>query len=439
MEKPQHTQAQLRESNLALVLSQLRIRSPLSRAQLAKQTHLNKSTISNLTGELLALGLLHEVGLDTSGGGRPARLLAINPHAGHVVACELGVDFLLTIVTDFGGSILWRTRLATEPTHAQDVILAQLLATVREAIAFSRQSQQRLLGIGVTLPGMVDVENGVLLFSPNLQWHDVPLRQMLEEQVNLPVYVENDANAAALGEHFFGGASQVRDFIFILADVGLGGGLFLNGDLYRGTRGLAGEIGHMELGRYSDRPCRCGKRGCWEMEVNKTSIVNRVRTLLDVRRSSIIPTMMAERACPLTLALILEAATAGDGVALEALTETGRVLGLGISNLINTFNPELIVLGGVLSQVGEYLLPAIRETLAQKALLAAHEQTEVALSVFGTDAIVIGAATLVVRAVLSNPKSVEYLPHAVSLASLTFSQEGGDRSADSNAVLLTRY
>jgi predicted NBD/HSP70 family sugar kinase len=175
------------------------------------------------------------------------------------------------------------------------------------------------------------------------------------------------------------------------------------------------------------------------MEVNKTSIVNRVRTLLDVRRSSIIPAMMAERACPLTLALILEAATAGDGVALEALTETGRVLGLGISNLINTFNPELIVLGGVLSQVGEYLLPAIRETLAQKALLAAHEQTEVALSVFGTDAIVIGAATLVVRAVLSNPKSVEYLPHAVSLASLTFSQEGGDRSADSNAVLLTRY
>ena len=176
-----------------------------------------------------------------------------------------------------------------------------------------------------------------------------------------------------------------------------------------------------------------------DLEAAEPAFAARVRTLLDVRRSSSIPAMMAERDCPLTLALILEAAAAGDGVALEALTETGRVLGLGISNLINTFNPELIVLGGVLSQVGEYMLPAIRETLAQKALLAAHEQTEVALSVFGTDAIVIGAATLVVKAVLSNPKSVEYMPHAVSLASLAFSQEGGDRSADSNAVLLTRY
>jgi glucokinase-like ROK family protein len=239
----------------------------------------------------------------------------------------------------------------------------------------------------------------MMIFSPNLRWREVPLKQMVEQHTKLPAFVENDANAAALGEHFFGDAQNINDFIFILADVGIGGGLFLNGDLYRGTAGLAGEIGHLNF-NLSNRPCRCGKRGCWEMEAGKGSVINRVQTLLEVGRNS-------RLALPVSFTQIVSAAKAGDPVALEALAETGRLLGLGMANLIDVFNPKLLVFGGTMSEAGEFLLPIIRQTIQAGALAETRRQARVVLSAFGTDAIVMGAATLVIKAFLSNPKSLE--------------------------------
>jgi glucokinase-like ROK family protein len=382
-------------------LQHLKAASALSRAQLAELTYLNKSTISSLIDELMALGLIHETGLVTSNGGRPGRLLELNPQAGNVVSCEFGVDFILTIVTDFRSNIVWRQRVETEPHQDQRQILTRLLQSIDQAITIARQPQRRLLGIGLSSTGMVDVERGVMIFSPNLHWRNVPLKQIVEEHTCLPTFVENDANAAALGEHFFGSAQQVNDFIFILADVGIGGGLFLNGDLYRGKGGLAGEIGHLNF-NLSNHSCRCGKRGCWEMEVNKAAVMGRAQNLLEIGRTSSLT-------FPLTLAQIVGAARDNDSVALEALAETGRLLGLGIANLINIFNPQQVVFGGTISEAGAFLLPAIQETIETTALEITRQQVTVSLSAFGTDAIVIGAATLVIQAVLANPKSVEQL------------------------------
>jgi len=400
-------QALVREINLSTVLRYLQESAPLSRARLADMTGLNKTTVSSLVEELVERGLVHKVGLDTSGGGRPATLLNPAPQAGHIIGLELGVGFISAVLTDFVGQIVWRRHQETDTSASQEEIVGYALRLVQEAKTASQSHGARLLGMGLVLPGMVDVQNGVLLFSPNLQWRDVALGQIFSAQAGVRVFVENDATASALGEHLFGVARQAQNFVFLVAGVGLGGGLFLNGDLYRGAGGIAGEIGHTSVTMMDrSRPCRCGKRGCWETSGNQYSLIERVRVSLEVGQNSLIPQLMAEQSAPLTLPIITQAADAGDAVALDALTRTGAVIGVGVSNLINTFNPEMVVFGGTMSTAGSHLLPSIQQAVKEHAL-AEMRPVEILLSAFGSDAGVMGAVALVVKAILSNPSSVD--------------------------------
>jgi glucokinase-like ROK family protein len=403
-------QALVREINLSTVLHYLHSGAPLSRAALASLTGLNKTTISSLVEELIGRGLVHEVGLDTSGGGRPATLLDLNPQAGCIVGVALGVDFISVILSDFTGHIRWRRLQETDPADSQEATIDLTVQIIAEAMAVNDDLCTRLLGVGLATPGTVDVNRGLLIFSPNLQWYDVPYRQLLQERTGLQSFIDNDANAAALAEHLFGVARHAQNFVSIFAGVGIGGGLFLNGELYRGADGFAGEIGHTNfMMEHYRRPCRCGNRGCWETSVAQDSVVERVRARLTAGRNSIISRLMAEQNSPLTLPIVIQAAEAGDPEAIEALTETGSLLGLGVANLINIFNPEMIVLGGPLSAAEPYLLPAIQEAVENATLPEIREKVQILLSAFGPDASVMGAVALVVEAILSNPGSVESL------------------------------
>jgi glucokinase-like ROK family protein len=399
----------LREINLSTVLRRLHEGAPLSRARLADRTGLNKTTVSSLVQALFARGLVRRVGLDTSGGGRPATLLDLNPDAGCIVGLALGVDFVSAVLTDFGGQVRWRLRQGADPAEGQEAIISRTLRLVDQALEANRElCEKRLLGLGLAVPGMVNVQDGVMIFSPNLQWRDVPLRQILHEHTGLPVFVDNDANAAAVSEHLFGVARQAQDFVFIFAGVGVGGGLFLKGEIYRGATGFAGEIGHTNyLSESYHSPCRCGNRGCWETFANQYSIVQRVRSRLAVGRNSLVPGLMAEQDSPLTLPIILQAADAGDAQALEALSETGSALGRGVANLVNIFNPEMVVVGGLLGAAGRHLLPAVEQAVAKTALPELQSQVQILLSAFGPDASVMGAVALVIEAILSNPASIE--------------------------------
>ncbi|MFN8454669.1 MAG: ROK family transcriptional regulator [Anaerolineae bacterium] len=399
-------QTLLREINLSTVLRYLQAGPAVSRAGLANLTGLNKTTVSSLVEELLERGLVHEIGLATSAGGRPATLLELNPQAGRIIGVELGVDFISVILTNLAGQLCWRRVQETDPAQPQEAIIDLALCLVNEAGQASQAEGMRLLGLGLSVPGMVNVESATLLFSPNLQWRNVPLGQIFAQRTGVTVLVENDANAAALAEHFFGVARQVQNFIFLSIGVGIGGGLFLNGNLYRGASGLAGEIGHTtSLMSNGNRPCRCGNRGCWETSSNQYALIERVRALLDVGQSSLVTQLMAEQNSRLTLAVIAQAAGAGDAVALEALAETGTAIGLGVANLINTFNPEMVVVGGAMSVTGDYLLPAIKEVISKRTLI--ETQPQIVLSTFGPAASVIGAAALVVNAILASPSRVE--------------------------------
>ncbi len=408
MNKSTVDQAVVREMNLSMALRLIHKQAPISRAQVAQITGLNKSTISSLVDDLIARNLVHETGVNSAGAGRPAMMLELNPQAGNIIGVELGVDFVSVAVTDFVGNIVWRKREDADPIEGQEKMIAQTLRIVKEAMSVNKKRGMRFLGLGLATPGTVDLNEGLLVFAPNLHWRNVPFRKIFSESTKLKVYVENDANAATLAEHLFGNARHCDNFICVFAGVGIGSGLFLNGKLYRGNNGYAGEIGHAPITSGSSQTiCHCGNRGCWETYVNQYSIIQRVQARLEVKRSSVIPKLMADQNAPLSMPLIKQAADLGDQEALDSFIEAGRAMGQGFAGLINIFNPEKIILGGPLSIAGEYLLPAIKETIARHALPEMDQQAEALLSSFGADASLIGAIAIVVDDILSKPMNLK--------------------------------
>ena len=408
MTKTTSDQVFVREINLSTVLRLIHTQSPISRAQIAVLTGLNKSTVSSLVDELLTQNLIHETGSNSGAAGRPATWLEINPQAGLIVGVELGVDFVSVAITDLLGNILWRRKEDADPNEGQDKMLDQTLRIVKEAMAANKKKGRCFFGLGLSTPGTVDLNEGLLIFAPNLHWHNVPFGKIFYEHTKLKIFIENDANAAAIAEHLFGNARQCQDFLFVFAGVGIGGGLFLDGKLYRGKNGYAGEIGHSPImAEPSQTVCHCGNRGCWETYANQYSIIQRVQARLEVKRSSIIPKLMADQNASLSIPLIKQAADSGDQEAIDSFIEAGHAMGQGFAGLINIFNPEKIILGGPLSIVGEYLLPAIKETVARHSLPEIDQQAEVLLSSFGPDASLIGAIAIVVDGVLSKPMNIE--------------------------------
>lgn len=409
MTKNTPDQAFLREANLSAVLRLIQAQAPISRAQLAVLTGLNKSTVSSLVDDLLERRLVHETGQNSAAGtGRPATLLEIDPLGGYIIGVELGVDFVSVGIADFRGNLVWQRREDADPLQGQEIMLEQTLRIVKEAMTTGKKKGYRFLGLGLATPGTVDLKEGVLVFAPNLHWRNVQFRKIFSEGTKLKIRIDNDANAATIGEHLFGSARFTRDFIFVFAGVGIGGGLFLNGKLYRGKNGYAGEIGHSPImADHSQTPCHCGNRGCWETYANQFSIIQRIQARLEVKRNSIIPKLMAEQNAPLSIPLIKQAADAGDMEAIASFAEAGRAMGQGFAGLINIFNPEKIILGGPLSVAGDYLLPPIREVIPHHTLPEIDQQAEVILSSFGPDASLIGAIAIVVDDVLTNPSQVE--------------------------------
>ncbi|NLX09927.1 MAG: ROK family protein [Chloroflexi bacterium] len=378
----------------------------LSRADLAEVTGLNKSTVSSLIQNLLDYQIVREVGLSSSGVGRPSMLLELNPEAGYIVSCEIGVDTILIGCANFGAEIIWRYREDTRHRHGQQAIIERVLALLDEAIATGERLCRTcggLLGIAIGVPGLVDHDTGTLLFAPNLGWQDVPLRAILQERFeNVTVFVENEANMAALGEYFFGAARGCDEVLFISAGVGLGGALIRDGNLLHGATGFAGEFGHMTMDP-DGALCNCGNQGCWETQVSQTALFRTIRHAIQSGRSSLLSASTGGDLDRLTVPLVVEAARAGDPVALYALEQVGHDLGIGIASLVNALNPELIVVGNILSLAGEFVLPAVEAELHRRALPWNANGMRIVPAQHGFEACVMGGVAIVYQAVLSQP------------------------------------
>jgi len=394
--------AYVRKLNTATVLHLLRTAAPISRAELAKQTGLNRSTVSSIVNQLLENDLARETELQREGVGRPGMSLTLNPNGGAAIGVELGVDFISVVLTDLLAQVRWRVYVDVDSELGQAAIVNQAEGIIDDVLAETAVSNLRVFGIGVGVPGLVDVQSGVIKLAPNLQWQDVPIKAMWQERFQLPVYVENEANAAALGEHYFGVAQETNDFIYLSAGVGLGGGIMLQGQLFRGSGGYAGEIGHMTI-NVDGAQCSCGRRGCWETVVGPRAVERLIRSQIREGADSLLTNMAQGNVETISFDQIVEAAQQGDGVAKTALQKVAISLGVGIANLVNVFNPEMIVLGGRLRLAAELITPTIIKTVQQNSLQHPLENVKFANSAHGAEACVMGAIALVMDNVLREP------------------------------------
>jgi glucokinase-like ROK family protein len=287
--------------------------------------------------------------------------------------------------------------LRSSPEAAIEIALGLL----REVYEMAARRGRPVFGLAVGVVGLVDISTGTLLFAPNLGWRNVPLYELLRREFDLPIYISNEANLAALGESYFGPPGSSDFLLYISSGVGIGGGIVLNGALLTGPIGFTGEVGHMTVDR-DGLPCACGSQGCWETVASQRALFRRVQAATSTS-SSVLHALTDGNPDALTVPLVVQAAQRGDPAALAALDETGRWLGVGIASLINIICPRRVVFGGMMALAHSFLLPVIREEVARHAFPHVRDAVEIALATYGADAAVMGGVALVHREVLNHP------------------------------------
>lgn len=347
----------VRDINQTVFLHLIRERQPISRAELCKATGLRAGTVSAIVNRLIKERLVYEGVQGASSGGRPPKYLYVNAESAYVLAIDIGVKDSVYAVSDFNGRLLTQRALAT---RGEPEGFLTTLADEIKALMSSQYPRARFKAVGVSVPGLIDRAEGALVVSPNLGWKDVPIRRILEQRLSLPVYAENDANAAAFAELWYGPLEEasVRALLFVLVVEGLGTGLILNGELLVGTRFGLGGFGHMSIDP-TGSVCSCGRRGCWETFASNRATVERYAKLAG-RKAAKAPTVTD----------IVALAESGDENALAAIRATAEYLGEGIANLAHGLSPETIVLGGEIAAAWSIVEPIVRERMKSKYIVS---------------------------------------------------------------------
>lgn len=366
----------IRNINKQIVLNYVREREPISRAAIAKETELQRSTVSAIVNSLVDDGFIEEVGAGTSSGGRKPTMLRLRKDE----AVAIGVDITPTVVkvatANLAGKILDQETFSTSPNLNEtfELIISSLTR-------LKAKLNGRSVEIGISVPGLVDEASGIVTYVPYFQWKDWELKRDLEQAVGLPVIIDNDANAIALAELWFGipELRGVKNFVSVLVAEGIGTGIIFEGQVYRGNQGAAGEFGHMVVGKNSSVLCSCGNNQCWEAFASNTSTIQRYSALKKQQSANIDE--------------IYSLARDENPIALQTVNETTRYLGLGIANLIVGLSPEAILISGkitlVWSLIEKTLLETIKENIRQKL-----PPTKVMASALGEYPTLMGAISL---------------------------------------------
>ncbi|RCG30695.1 ROK family transcriptional regulator [Sphaerisporangium album] len=386
------SQEEIRRQNLGALLRHVHLSGPTSRAELTSRMGLNRSTIMALTADLTAAGLVREeLPRETGRAGRPSLVVRPESSRVYVLAFDIGVDRLVAARVGLGGVILDRAESPRDRGPFSLGEVSGLLAGFTGQMLKKVGADAVCVGVGVSFSGGVRRLDGVVRFSPNMGVADVPLGAELEARLGLgiPVAVGNDANLGALAEQARGVGAGSRDLIYLHGDVGIGGGIIASGQLLGGHGGYGGEVGHMVVNA-GGRPCGCGSRGCLEAEVGERALLEAAgRFGHQVGRDAV--------------RSVVDAADRGDVVAREALLRVGDWLGLGVANLVNIFNPEIVVFGGMLREIYLGAAAQVRSRINTDVLYASREHLRLRTPVLGDDTTLVGAAELAFAQVLADP------------------------------------
>ncbi|MFE5136912.1 ROK family protein [Streptomyces fagopyri] len=379
------TQQGMRRRNLARVMHAVRAEGPLSRAAVASHIGLTRAAVSTLVDELIRSGLLEELGPERPGRvGRPGSALAVSGRGPAGIGAEVGVDHLAVCAVDLRGDVRARAvRHGTNRGRPPGPVIRELAALVRQVVAEAEREGLWPAGLAVAVPGLVARDARTVVRAPNLDWHDTDLGALLPAE--LPLTVDNEANFGGLAELWLG-EPTARDFLHVSAEIGIGAAVVVDGRLLRGTRGFAGELGHVPV-RPDGPECPCGGRGCLEQYAGEEAVLRAAGLETGGDR----------------VGVLADHAARGDEDVRRALHDAGTALGIALTGAVNLLDPETVVLGGALSGLAPWLLPSLEDELARRT---AGPACAVAVSRLGPQGPLLGAAHSVVRAVLDDPSSV---------------------------------
>jgi predicted NBD/HSP70 family sugar kinase len=370
----------IRDINRQIVLNYVREREPISRAEIARESALQRSTVSAIVDDLTNDGLIEEVGEGESTGGRPPTLLRLRTAGAIAIGVAVTPSVTTIATSDLAGRVLDQQDFPTDADPNQT--FSRVIDCARR---FSDQHNGSIESIGVSLPGLVDPSTGTAIYVPYFKWRDLPVTEIISSATKLPVTIDNDANAVALAELWFGRpeVSDARDFIMVLVAEGVGTGIVFDGQIYRGERGAAGEFGHMITGTHAPVPCSCGNHDCWEAFSSERAALARYRRLLD-----------DDDNLPIDFREVVDRALHGESEAKTALTDTALCLGIGISNLIVGFSPEAVVVGGEIARAWSLVEDALTETI-EHSVRRGLPSARILPSTLGEQPVLRGALSLV--------------------------------------------
>lgn len=386
-----------KQSNEIAILNVIRKRGPISRTKIAKVFKLSAATVTKHANGLIQTGIVKEDGWESSTGGRMPVLLRIVPEAMYAIGVDLGGANLRVVVVNLESNVVARIRKKTNASEGRDKVFRRMIDAIYEAIELSKIGKDKIKGIGVGIAGLINHEEGVCLYCPNIEgWENVPVKRLIEEEFAIDTSVEDSSRAMALAEHWSGVARGIDNFIFINVGVGIGCGIFIHGKLYRGVGGIAGEFGHITIDETGPR-CNCGNHGCLETLASGPAISRRAREAIGEGVVTLIEKLAEGNLANITPEIVVEAVRRGDKLAFNIMEETGEHLGTGIADIINIFNPELIVIGAGVSQAGDILLEPLKRTVKARALQLSSSMVDIKVSQLGDNAGAMGAAIMVLK------------------------------------------
>ena len=391
--------AALRANNLLRVLAEIRRRGETARVDLAETLDLSAATVTAVVSDLLEQGLVRESETrSTPGRGRPRRQLTLDPAAGYVAGAKLNTGSVTVAILDFVGDVMADAEAALPgPTVHPDDMLDGIATAFEQALQKAGLSADAISGFGMGVPGFVERDTGLCHWSPVLQGAPLDVRELLQQRIACPVSVDNDANLATLAELWFGHGRYHRDFLVVTIEHGVGLGVVIGGQLYRGARGLGAEFGHTKV-QMDGALCRCGQRGCLEAYVADFALVREAGAAFSGKT---VPGDTAE-----LISLLAERARAGEPAPTSIFRRAGRMLGLGLANLLNLFDPSLIVLTGARMRNHTLLLEGIEQSIQENALSTSRPSVRLEVHRWGDGLWARGAGALALESIaipLGNP------------------------------------
>lgn len=387
----------LKETNPRVVLGHIRAAGSICRADIARKTGLHPSTITRIVSTLLGAGLVREDGEGSSGLGRKPILLSLVPSAIHVIGVTIESTFVSGVLVNLDAQIMAKVETPLADMHVESVT-EKLFYVVDTLLNHCETAGVTVSGIGLAMHGIVDSKAGTSVFAPAIGWKHVPVTPLVNERYGLPVLMDNNANAMALGESWFGNGKGVDNLLAVKVGQSIGSGIMFSGQLFHGTHFSAGEIGHMTV-VFDGRRCKCGNYGCLETVASIGAVIKKGRILLKRGDASELLEVVGGNPDHLTFERLCAATVAGDQVVVRLWEEVASYLGLALANTINILNPAKVLIGGDIFPVVDYLLPKTREIVASQVFETSKTNLTIEPVGLGIDSVAIGAATLILKGI----------------------------------------